>query len=98
MTHSSDRLTGFGLLDLNRLLQSINCRLFCSRYELKDMSKINLINLYLLTAMGPPGGGRNDVTPRFMRHFHAVSMVPFNDPTLIRIFSALMMTYMRVRF
>ncbi len=60
------------------------------------MSKISLINLYFLTAMGPPGGGRNDVTPRFMRHFHAVSMVPFNDATLTRIFSTLMMTYMRV--
>ena len=62
------------------------------------MSKVNLINIYICTAMGLPGGGRNDVTPRFMRHFHAVSMVPFNDVTLIRIFTTLMQIYLRVSF
>ncbi|VUZ52824.1 unnamed protein product, partial [Hymenolepis diminuta] len=59
------------------------------------MSKIDLINVFICAAMGPPGGGRNEVTPRFMRHFHAVSMVPFNDATLTRIFSTLMQTYLR---
>ncbi|VDL20010.1 unnamed protein product [Hymenolepis diminuta] len=64
-------------------------------YDLNDMSKIDLINVFICAAMGPPGGGRNEVTPRFMRHFHAVSMVPFNDATLTRIFSTLMQTYLR---
>uniref|UniRef100_A0A183SIA1 Dynein heavy chain 7, axonemal n=1 Tax=Schistocephalus solidus TaxID=70667 RepID=A0A183SIA1_SCHSO len=66
-------------------------------FDLKDTSKITLQDLFYVTAMGPPGGGRNDVTPRFMRHFHAISMVPFNDDTLVRIFSTLMMTYMRTQ-
>ncbi|KAL5971244.1 Dynein heavy chain 7 axonemal [Taenia solium] len=64
-------------------------------YDLDDMSKIQLVNLYICAAMGPPGGGRNDVTPRFMRHFHAVSMVPFSDVTLTRIFTTLIQTYLR---
>lgn len=46
--------------------------------------------------MGPPGGGRNDVTQRFMRHFHVISMTPFNDETMTRIFSTLMNIYIRV--
>ncbi|KAL3319619.1 hypothetical protein Ciccas_001702 [Cichlidogyrus casuarinus] len=64
-------------------------------YDLKDTTKIHLEDLYMITAMGPPGGGRNDVTPRFMRHFHLVSMTTFNDQTMVKIFSTLVNTYMR---
>ncbi|VEL21704.1 unnamed protein product [Protopolystoma xenopodis] len=64
-------------------------------YDLKDTTKIFLQDIYLLAAMGPPGGGRNDVSPRFMRHFHIISMTPFNDETMHRIFSTLINMYLK---
>jgi dynein heavy chain len=40
-------------------------------------------------AMGPPGGGRNDITGRFTRHLQVVSMDEFDDNTMVRIFTSI---------
>ena len=65
-------------------------------YDLKDTSKITLQDIQFIAAMGPPGGGRNPITQRFLRHFNIIAINPFNDETMTRIFSTLMSTYMRV--
>ena len=39
--------------------------------------------------MGPPGGGRNNITGRFTRHLNVVSIESFDDTTMTKIFSAL---------
>ena len=68
----------------------------CFRYDLKDTSKLILQDVLFPTAMGPPGGGRNDVTARFLRHYNIIGMNPFSEETMIKIFSILLTTYLRV--
>lgn len=61
-------------------------------YDLKEKEKQfkELIDLIFVTAMGPPGGGKNPITPRYLRHFNMISINNFDEPVLIRIFSKLM--------
>ena len=39
--------------------------------------------------MGPPGGGRNDITGRFTRHMNILSMDSFSDDTMLKIFTTI---------
>uniref|UniRef100_A0A3P8ZCE8 AAA+ ATPase domain-containing protein n=1 Tax=Esox lucius TaxID=8010 RepID=A0A3P8ZCE8_ESOLU len=64
-------------------------------YDLKDTSKITLVDLQLISAMGLPGGGRNAVTPRFLRHFNITSINAFSDNTMVCIFSNVVSFYLR---
>lgn len=66
-------------------------------YDRKDTSKLTLIDLQFVCAMGPPGGGRNPITPRFLRHFNVISVATFGDDTMQRIFSTIVNFYFRVK-
>jgi len=39
--------------------------------------------------MSPPGGSRNDVTSRFIRHMSVLSIDAFDDGTMKKIFTAI---------
>jgi dynein heavy chain len=38
--------------------------------------------------MSPPGSGRSEISSRFLRHLNILSIDPFDDETLRRIFTS----------
>lgn len=58
-------------------------------YDLKDKSWSSVVDVVLAGAMGPPGGGRNPTTPRFLRHFSSLCFSEFDTATLSRIFNTI---------
>lgn len=65
-------------------------------YDNKDKDKPfrKIVEVMLVAAMGPPGGGRSALTPRFMRHLHLISLTQFEDETLTRIYSSILKWYL----
>ncbi|KAJ3342735.1 Dynein heavy chain 7, axonemal [Gonapodya sp. JEL0774] len=51
---------------------------------------LELVDIQFVCAMGPPGGGRNAITSRLMRHFNILSHTTFDDTTIARIFSRIL--------
>ncbi|XP_031243962.1 dynein heavy chain 3, axonemal [Mastomys coucha] len=58
-------------------------------FDKKDTNRLDIVDVLLVTAMGPPGGGRNDITGRFTRHLNIVSINAFEDEILTKIFSSI---------
>lgn len=56
-------------------------------YYRKDTGQLYLEDLFLLAAMGPPGGGRNHVTHRLLRHFNLIGIESFDEDTMRNIFA-----------
>jgi dynein heavy chain len=59
-------------------------------HKKEDVSLRRTEDLLFLAAMGPPGGGRNHITPRLTRHFNSIAVPSFDDQTLKKIFCTLM--------
>jgi len=50
----------------------------------------------LLAAMVPPGGSRQDVYKRFLRHFSIYAMNTFTDDSMTRVFTNVLSTGLKV--
>uniref|UniRef100_A0A8C3GR01 Dynein axonemal heavy chain 1 n=1 Tax=Cairina moschata TaxID=8855 RepID=A0A8C3GR01_CAIMO len=57
-------------------------------YDRKQIGK--LVDINFVCAMGPPGGGRNAVTPRLTRHFNYLSFTEMEDSSKKTIFSTIL--------
>lgn len=65
-------------------------------YDRKNIVPMKLIDLQMITAMGPPSTG-NTVTPRFQRHFNVLAIDEFNNDILNTIFSKIVLWHLDTR-
>jgi dynein heavy chain len=56
----------------------------------RDNSFRAMLDVQLVTAMGPPGGGRSHITSRFQRHFNVVSITDFAISTIKHIYATIL--------
>lgn len=59
-------------------------------YDLKEKTFRNIVDMMYVCAMGPPGGGRTFVTPRFLRWFNVISVTEFDSEAMTGIFDSIM--------
>jgi dynein heavy chain len=52
----------------------------------KEFRKI--VNIRFVAAIGPPGGGRNHITDRLVRHFNTIYVEPYSNYSQSLIFSS----------
>lgn len=52
------------------------------------------MDINFVCAMGPPGGGRNAITPRLTRHFNYLSFAEMDEVSKKRIFSTILGSWM----
>ncbi|RZF35242.1 hypothetical protein LSTR_LSTR009366 [Laodelphax striatellus] len=64
-------------------------------FDLKDMNKIFVEDLFFVAAMGPAGGSRQEVYARFLRHFCLLSINLFPEASMTKIYSTLLVEAMR---
>lgn len=50
----------------------------------------SLVDINFVCAMGPPGGGRNAITPRLTRHFNYLSFIEMDEMSKKCIFSTIL--------
>ncbi|KAJ1563200.1 Dynein heavy chain 6, axonemal [Cladochytrium tenue] len=68
-------------------------RRHCKEY-IKSVN-LNLVDIELVSCCAPPGGGRNNVTPRFLRHFNLLNIPSASDYSLARIFRAIVEGFLK---
>lgn len=54
----------------------------------KDYRTITAVSF--VTAMGPPGGGRNHISARYVRHFNVIYIEPYSQESMQYIFNNVM--------
>lgn len=64
-------------------------------YDRKTREFFHVVDIMFAAAMGPPGGGRNKVSNRFIRHFNLISFPDIDDDNMKFIFVSILDSYMK---
>eukprot|EP00746_Dinoflagellata_sp_MGD_P006891 gnl/MRDRNA2_/MRDRNA2_113587_c0_seq1.p1 gnl/MRDRNA2_/MRDRNA2_113587_c0~~gnl/MRDRNA2_/MRDRNA2_113587_c0_seq1.p1 ORF type:complete len:2479 (+),score=556.96 gnl/MRDRNA2_/MRDRNA2_113587_c0_seq1:117-7439(+) len=58
-------------------------------YNRKELKAFEIVDLIMVSAMGPPGGGRTFITERIKRHYNMMAYADFQEASIINIFSVI---------
>jgi len=67
-------------------------------YDRKLLQFREIIDTIYVAAMGPPGGGRNPISARLLRHFSFMSFTTIENESLERIFSTITGSFISANF
>lgn len=63
-------------------------------YDRKLLNFRTIIDVVFVCSMGPPGGGRNSITSRFVRHFNIVGYTEMSDDSKAIVFDTILGTFL----
>jgi len=63
-------------------------------YDRKALSFRKIIDCIFVAACGPPGGGRNPITARFVRHYNMITYTPMQDSSTFLIFDTILSNFL----
>jgi dynein heavy chain len=64
----------------------------------KDRKFIEIIDTNLIAAMSPPGGGKNSISIRLLRHFNIYSIREPDSKNFYMIYSSMMSAYTNMHY
>ena len=59
-------------------------------YDRKELTIRKIIDINMICSMGPPGGGRQEITARFLRHFNIIGYTEMKDNSKFTIFNTIL--------
>ena len=66
-------------------------------YDRKTLRQRKIIDVTLLAAMGPPGGGRQLMTNRMLRHMHMLSFAEMPTEMIQAIFTTIVDAFLNMQ-
>eukprot|EP00698_Gefionella_okellyi_P021807 TRINITY_DN713_c0_g2_i1.p1 TRINITY_DN713_c0_g2~~TRINITY_DN713_c0_g2_i1.p1 ORF type:complete len:3408 (-),score=943.41 TRINITY_DN713_c0_g2_i1:2225-11140(-) len=64
-------------------------------YDRKTLHFRKLIDVAFVSAMAAGGGGRQQVTPRYLRHFNLLTFTDVSDESLFTVFNTILAAFMK---
>lgn len=63
---------------------------FSNRYDRQNQQKKYIQKIQLISAMGPPGGGRNIISNRLLTRFNIINMTFPSEKQIVRIYGTML--------